>query len=72
MEYFNNKIEKESKDRPKVQFLLEVEPELKPGQMSKCQNKLTRNQASFVFQTRTTMIKVKGNYKKDNGTSYAE
>ncbi len=35
-------------------------------------NKLTRNQISIVFQAMNRMIKVKENYEKDKGTSYAE
>ncbi len=62
----------EGKDKSKVQYLLEGKPEWKPRKRPEYINKLTRNQVSLVFQARTRMIKVKENYKKDKGTSYAE
>ncbi len=68
MEYFKNTIEKEGKDKSKVQYLLEG----KPGKRQEYMNKLIRNQVSIVFQSRSRMIMVKGNYKKDKQTSYAE
>ncbi len=57
-------IEKEGKDKSKVQYLLEGKSEWKPGKRPEYVNKLIRNQVSLVFQARTRMIKVKENYKK--------
>ncbi len=71
-EYFKNKIEKEDKDKSKVQNLLDGQAEWKPGKRLEYRNKLTRNQVSIVFQAMTRMIKVRGNYKKDKGISSAE
>ncbi len=68
MKYFKKTIEKEGKDKSKVQYL----PEWKPGGRLEYMNKLTRNQVSIVFQARTRIIMVKENYKKDKGTSYTE
>ncbi len=58
MEYFKKTIEKEGKDKSKVQYLLDGKPEWKPGQRPVYMNKLTRNQVSIVIQARTRMIKV--------------
>ncbi len=62
LEYFKKTIEKESKDKFKVQYLLEWKPEWKLGKRPEYMNKLTRNQVSIVFQARTRMIKVTENY----------
>ncbi len=64
MEYFKKTIEKEGKDKSKVQYLLEGKSEWKPGKRPEYMNKLTRNQVNLVFQARTRMIKVKENYLK--------
>ncbi len=69
MEYFKQTIEKEGKDKSRVQYLLEGKPEWKPRKRPEYMNKLTRNQVSLVFQARTRMIKVKENYKNDKGIS---
>ncbi len=43
MEYFKKTIEKEGKDKSKVQYLLKRKPEWKPGKIPHYMNKLTRN-----------------------------
>ncbi len=63
MEYFKKTIEKEGKDKSKIQYLEEGKSEWKPGERPKYMYKLTRNQVSIIFQARTRIIKVKENYE---------
>ncbi len=49
IKYFKKTIEKEGKDKSKVQYLLEGKPVWKPGKRPEYMNKLTRNQVSIVF-----------------------
>ena len=66
MTYFQQKITQEGKDKSKVQHLLSGRENWQPGKRPEYMNKLTRKQASTIFQARTRMLKVKNNYKNGN------
>ncbi len=64
MDSFKRKLEQEGKGKSNVQYLLEWKPGWKPGKKTEYVYKLTGNQVSIVFQTRTRMIKVKGKLQR--------
>ena len=64
--YFKEKIENDAKDKSKMKYYFEGKKAWSPRKRSAYMDKLTRNQTSTIFQARTRMLKVKGNYK--NGT----
>ena len=49
--------------KSKMQYYIDGKNKWKVGQRSKYLTKLTRNQASTIFKSRTRMLKVKSNYK---------
>ena len=62
-EAFKEKIEKDGKDKSKVQHLKNGQPQWEPGKMKEYIYKAPRQVASTIFQARTRMLKVKTNYK---------
>ena len=57
------KLEETAKDKSKMKYYYEGKHDWATGKRARYLNKLTRNQASLIFKTRTRMLKVKGNYK---------
>ena len=71
---FKRKLNTDSQDKSKVQHLLNGTGDWKPTNRKHYLNKLTRNEASTIFKTRTRMIETKSNYKnkyKNNMTCRA-
>ena len=60
---FKKRIDKESEQKSKIKFLRNGNGDWTPGKRQTYLSKLTRNEASTIFQLRTRMIKVKRNYK---------
>ncbi len=70
--FFKEKITRTGNGKIQIEYLLEGRGDWKPGHRPEYMNKLTRNQASIIFQGRTRMLKVKTNYKKDKRTFFYE
>ena len=71
---FKLKLNDDSKDKSKILHLLTGTGDWTPSNRKPYLNKLTRNEASIIFRTRTRMIDIKGNYKnkyKNNMTCRA-
>ena len=62
------KLEESAKGKSKMCFYFEGKHNWNIGKRSTYMNKLTRNQASIIFRSRTRMLKVKSNYKNGNQT----
>ncbi len=60
---FKEKLEKDAKNKSKVQHLLNGQPKWEPGKMKEYLYKTSREVASTIFQARSRMLKVKSNYK---------
>ena len=65
-ELFKKELEQTAENKSKMQYFLEGKKEWSTQKRANYMTKLTRNQASTIFKTRTRMIKVKGNYKNGN------
>ncbi len=72
LSYFKETITRSGNYKTKVEHLLEVREDWKPGQRPTYMSNRTRNQTSIIFQGRARMLKVKNNYKKDKMTYYVE
>ena len=57
------RLKKTAESKSKMQYYMDGKTNRTVGQRAKYLSKLTRNQASIIFKTRTRMLKVKGNYK---------
>ncbi len=62
LSYFKEKITRIGNDKTKIQYFLEGRGGWKQGHIPEYMNKLTRNQASIIFQGRTRMFNVKINF----------
>ncbi len=60
---FKEKLNKDSQDKSKIKHLLDGTGDWTPSNRKPYLNKLTRNEASTIFKTRTRMIEAKANYK---------
>ena len=62
---FRKEIEKEAENKSKVKYNLDGRNiNWKTGKQPNYMKKLTRNEVSTIFKTRSRMLEVKGNYKK--------
>ncbi len=71
---FKEKLNTDSQDKSKIKHLLDGTGDWKPSHRKPYLNRLTRNEASTIFKTRTRMIEAKANYKnkyKNNMTCRA-
>ena len=62
-EKLKENIENRNKGKTKMEWLMTGKSKWKPGTRANYLNELTRKQCKIIFETRTRMIKVKGNYK---------
>ena len=65
-DHFKTELEKNAQDKSKMKYFQEGKSNWKVRNRANYMNKLTRNQASTIFKTRTRMLKVKSNYKNGN------
>ena len=66
-EEFKTRINKTAQHKSKMQYYYEgIQNEWTPGKTANYMRKLTRNEASIIFQARTRMLKLKDNYKNGN------
>ena len=67
-EWFKERIEKESKNKSKVQHLMEGIKNWEPQKRANYMKKLTRPQASTIFKARSRMLPVKNNFRNKHQT----
>ena len=66
-EEFKTRINKTAQNKSKMQYFYEgKQNDWTPGKSANYMRKLTRNEASIIFQARTRMLKLKSNYKNGN------
>ena len=63
MEHMKEELDKSGKDKSKVKYYMSNKGDKKLGKRAKYLDKLTRQEASAIFNARTRMLKVKANYK---------
>ncbi len=72
LSYLKEKMKRTGNEKTKVRYLLEGKGDRKPGHRPVYISKLTRNQASIIFQGRTRILNVKLTMKMGKITYYAE
>ena len=63
MEHMKEELDNSGKDKSKVKYYMSNTGDKKLGKRAQYLDKLTRQEASAIFNAQTRMLKVKANYK---------